>query len=88
MLLCMATVTQQEFLQQTAQALGISKRDLAMRMGAPWATFEKWILPPGAAETRDMPDGAWSLAREILAHAKQEPSTAKSPDDEKKLTGK
>ncbi|WP_371436318.1 transcriptional regulator [Polaromonas sp.] len=74
-------MTQQEFLQQTAQTLGISERELATRMGAPWATFEKWILPPEAAETRDMPDGAWSLAREILAHAKQEPSAAKSPDD-------
>lgn len=60
--------TQQEFLRETAQALGLSQKEMAQRMGAPWTTFEKWLLPSTSNNSRDMPQIAWQLAREIVAH--------------------
>lgn len=60
--------TQQEYLREVATALGLSQKALAARMGAPWTTFEKWLLPPTSTNSREMPQIAWSLAREILKH--------------------
>ncbi len=62
--------SQQEFLRETAAALGLTQKALAERMHAPWPTFEKWLLPSGAGSAREMPAIAWQLAREIVAHEK------------------
>lgn len=64
------TGSQQEFLSEVALALGHSPVTLAERMGASWATFERWLLPPSDEHAREMPASAWQLAREILSHAK------------------
>lgn len=61
---------QQEFLREAATTLGVTQKGLAARMGAPWATFEKWLLPSESPNSREMPQIAWSLVREILAHEK------------------
>jgi hypothetical protein len=49
-------------------------------MGAPWATFEKWLAPSGSKNSRDMPEIAWQLAREILAHEKLKTKYSKLKD--------
>jgi hypothetical protein len=61
---------QQEFLREVAAELSLTQKELAMRMGAPWRTFEKWLVPAGSSSSREMPEIAWQLAREILAHEK------------------
>ncbi len=61
---------QQEFLRECAKSLGLTQAGLAERMGAPWTTFEKWLLPVGSGSAREMPSIAWQLAREIVAHEK------------------
>lgn len=62
--------TQQEFLRESAKALNLTQAGLAERMHAPWATFEKWLLPSENKSSREMPAIAWQLVREILAHEK------------------
>ena len=37
--------TQQEFLRKAALELGLSQKDLEIRMAAPWETFRKWLMP-------------------------------------------
>ena len=59
---------QQEFLRETAAALGFTEKAFAQRMGAPWSTFEKWLLPVTAAGAREMPVIAWQLVHEIVAY--------------------
>jgi len=61
---------QQEFLREAATTLGLTQKGLAVRMGAPWPTFEKWLLPSESPNSREMPQIAWALVREILAHEK------------------
>lgn len=62
--------TQQTFLREAATSLGLTQKALAARMGAPWATFEKWLAPLGSDNAREMPEMAWVLVREIQAHEK------------------
>lgn len=64
------TLTQQAFLREAATTLGLTQKAFAERMGAPWNTFEKWLTPQSSANARDMPEIAWTLVREILAHEK------------------
>lgn len=61
---------QQEFLREAAASLGLTQEGLAKRMGAPWPTFSKWLLPAESTNAREMPQIAWTLVREILAHEK------------------
>lgn len=60
--------TQQEFLRETATALGLTQKAFAESMGAPWPTFEKWLLPATDVGALEMPVIAWQLVREIVAH--------------------
>lgn len=61
---------QQDFLREAATSLGLTQKGFADRMGAPWSTFEKWLLPKESPNAREMPQIAWTLVREILAHEK------------------
>lgn len=62
--------TQQEFLRAAAKSLGLTQSQLAERMGAPWNTFETWLLPVESKNSREMPAIGWQLVREILVHEK------------------
>lgn len=62
--------TQQEFLRKAAEELGLSQKELASRMAAPWETFRKWLLPNESGGYREMPEIAWQLVREILENEK------------------
>jgi transcriptional regulator with XRE-family HTH domain len=44
---------QQEFLREAADALGLTQKELAARMRAPWETFRKWLLPQESGGARD-----------------------------------
>ena len=59
---------QQDFLREAASSLGLTQKAFAERMGAPWPTFEKWLLPKESPNSREMPQIAWALVREIQAH--------------------
>ena len=48
--------------------LGLTREAFAKRIGAPWETFKKWLLPAESGSSREMPAIAWSLVREVLAH--------------------
>lgn len=61
---------QQEFLREAAASLGLTQEGMAKRMGAPWPTFSKWLLPRESPNAREMPQIAWTLVREILDHEK------------------
>ena len=61
-------LTQQEFLRKAAKTLDLTQAGLANRMCAPWNTFKKWQLPSESENYREMPEIAWQLVREILAH--------------------
>jgi len=71
--------TQQAFLREAAAALRLTQKALAERMGAPWSTFEKWLAPPGSGNAREMPEMAWVLVREIMAHEKLKTKFEKNP---------
>jgi hypothetical protein len=62
--------TQQEFLREAAETLDLTQKGLAERMCAPWETFRKWLMPVESSNYREMPEIAWQLVREILAHEK------------------
>lgn len=62
--------SQQEFLREAAETLGLTQKELATRMCAPWETFRKWLLPQQSGGAREMPEIAWQLVREILEHEK------------------
>lgn len=73
------SIAQQVFLRESALALGLTQKGLAQRMGAPWATFEKWMLPASSQNAREMPQIAWQLVREILAHEALKKKTRRTP---------
>lgn len=62
------TLTQQDFLRDAMFELGLTREAFAKRIGAPWETFKKWLLPADSGGSREMPAIAWSLVREVLAH--------------------
>lgn len=62
--------TQEEFLRDAANTLDLTQKELAGRMCAPWETFRKWLMPIGSTSYREMPEVAWQMVREILAHEK------------------
>jgi hypothetical protein len=65
-----SVLSQQEFLRSSAKKLGLTQVDMAKRMCAPWNTYKKWQLPSESENFREMPEIAWQLVREILAHEK------------------
>ena len=62
------TSTQQDFLRDAMLELGLTREAFAKRIGAPWETFKKWLLPAESGGSREMPAIAWSLVREVLEH--------------------
>lgn len=60
---------QREFLLDAMERLGLTKEEMAVRLGCPWNTFKKWIAAPDAKDNyREMPPIAWAFVREVLAH--------------------
>ncbi len=62
------SLPQQDFLRDAMLELGLTRQEFAKRIGAPWETFKKWLLPEESGGSREMPAIAWSLVREVLAH--------------------
>lgn len=48
--------------------LGLTRFAFAARIGTPWETFRKWMLPEGAGGVREMPSIAWAMVNEVLEH--------------------
>ena len=53
--------TQQEFLRGADATLGLTQKELATRMCAPWETFRKWLMPSESGSYREMPEIVWQL---------------------------
>lgn len=49
------TLPQQEFLRDAMLELGLTREAFAKRIGAPWETFKKWLLPAESGSSREMP---------------------------------
>jgi len=63
-------VTQQEFLQDAMQRLGMTCDEFSERIGTKRQTLDKWLLSENSHSNHEMPDMVWKLIREILAQDK------------------
>lgn len=63
-------IPQQDFLRGAMLELGLTREAFAKRIGAPWETFKKWLLPADSGGSREMPAIGWSLVQEVLEHEK------------------
>jgi hypothetical protein len=62
-------MSQQEFLRDAKEILGLPWKEFAQRIGAPETTLKKWLLPPESeGNFREMPSTVWVLVREIIEH--------------------
>ncbi|RMP38529.1 hypothetical protein ALO95_200056 [Pseudomonas syringae pv. antirrhini] len=59
-------VSQQDFLRDAMQQLGMTRDQFCKRISVPRKTFDKWLAPEGSKECRAMPEIAWSYVRDIL----------------------
>lgn len=59
-------VSQQDFLRDAMQQLGMTRDQFCKRISVPRKTFDKWLAPEGSKESRAMPEMAWSYIRDIL----------------------
>ena len=62
------SVEQQEYLRAASAALGITQKELAARLGTPWPTFAKWLLPKDSKNARGMSQTALAHVNEVLEH--------------------
>lgn len=60
------TATQQDFLRDAMQRLGMTRSEFAERIGTKPRTLDNWLLPSESAEFRGMPDMGWKFVTEIL----------------------
>lgn len=58
--------TQQEFLREAMQSLGLTRAAFAARISVPEKTLNKWLAPGDTGDYRNMPDVVWAYVREIL----------------------
>ncbi|MGR9587064.1 transcriptional regulator [Pandoraea sputorum] len=61
-----APKTQQEFLRDAMDRLGMTREEFADRIGTKKRGLDNWLLPNDSKEYRSMPDMAWKFIREIL----------------------
>ncbi|MFC6523031.1 transcriptional regulator [Undibacterium arcticum] len=62
-------MSQQVFLREAKDKLGLPWKEFAERIGAPETTLKKWLAAPEAVGNyREMPSTVWVLVREILDH--------------------
>ena len=71
-------MNQGEFLHEAMAELGLTRPAFAARIGAPWETFRKWMLPADAGGSREMPSIAWALVNEVLEHERLKKKTEKA----------
>lgn len=60
--------TQQEFLRDAMQTLGMTRPQFAERIGTKARTLDNWLLPSESNEFRSMPDMVWKFVAEILTN--------------------
>lgn len=59
-------MTQQDFLRQAMDTMGMTREQFAERIGAKKRGLDNWLLPSDSKEFRAMPEMAWKFIREIL----------------------
>lgn len=65
----LAPLAQALFVHDAMTRLGMSRDQLALRIGVSRKCLGKWMARHGTAEFRTMPSMAWKFIGEILAHA-------------------
>lgn len=60
-------MTQQEFLKDAMARLGLSKRELAARLGTTENRMEAFLAPADASSYCDLDESVWRLVREIVS---------------------
>lgn len=58
--------SQQDFLRNAMQQLGMTREQFADRIGSNPRQLKNWLLPPDSKGYREMPEMAWKFIREIL----------------------
>ena len=65
-----AKQSQQDFLRDAMQSLGLSRDGFSRRFSVPRSTLDKWLAPTGSNEYRAMPEMAWAYVSEVLSENK------------------
>ncbi len=61
---------QRAFLLHAMQHLRMDHEQFCKRISIPRKTLDKWLAPIGTAESRVMPDMAWSYIQDLLNNFK------------------
>lgn len=64
-------MTQQEFLLDAMQKLGMTRLEFCARISVPKKTLDKWLAADDAVDKRAMPEIAWAYINEILESNKK-----------------
>jgi transcriptional regulator with XRE-family HTH domain len=65
------TIAQQDFLRDAMAVLGLTREELAARIGVKLRRLDNWLLPSESKGYRPMEEMAWKFIQEILDnHAK------------------
>lgn len=65
----LAPLAQALFLQDAGERLGMTREQLALRIGVSKKCLSKWMARHGTSEFRNMPTMAWKFIGEILVNA-------------------
>jgi hypothetical protein len=64
-------VTQQDFLREAMQRLGMTRDQFAARLGASRRRLDNWLLPGDSSGFRELDPVVWTFVREILEREEQ-----------------
>lgn len=63
------TVSQQEFLRDSMEKLGMTREGFAVRICASKRRLDSWLLPPESKGFRELDPTIWQFIREVLETA-------------------
>jgi transcriptional regulator with XRE-family HTH domain len=59
-------MSQQEFLRDAMERLGMTRDQFAKRINASRRRLDNWLLPDGSAGLRELDSVVWAFVREIV----------------------
>lgn len=66
-----ASISQQEFLRDAMERLGMTRDQFAVRINASRRRLDNWLLPEGSPGLRKLDPVAWAFVREIVGISAQ-----------------
>ena len=70
--------TQQQFLREAMNELGMTRDAFSARLACPKRTLDKWLLPEPSNDYREMDEAMWQFVREVLAHERLKAAHARA----------